>query len=328
MLKKLLFIFIVVFVFSSCNKRTVYGEVPAEWEIIRFDKVLYEYLTNAESSDKDLEKYSDFLDEFGRNVIKIGGVDSLGFYERLRNYFSEPTLMRLYADQQLVFSETEDLNRELAHGMTTLLNAFPEIDKPQIYMHVSGLEQNVILTDGIVSLSSDKYLGEDYPLYTYFFEDYRRALMSPDRVAPDYLLGFMMANFPFKGRQDVLLDRMIYEGKLRYLLSCLIPARENWEFVGYTKDQYDWCSRNEQNIWKQILENKHLFEPNYVVTDKYIREAPYTSSLPIESPGRVGIWIGFRIVDSYMKNHPRTTLSELIDLTDYQKLLQDSKYKP
>lgn len=318
----------IIAVLSSCNKREVYGEVSSGTEIIRFDKALYEYLTNASSSDDDLIAYADFVDEFGKNVIRIGSIDSIGFYERLRNYFSEATLRKLYADEQLAFEDTGSINKELSYGIEALLEAFPRLNRPYIYMHVSGLEQNVIVTDSILSLSADKYLGEDYPLYAYFFEDYRRRLMTRERVVPDYLLGFMMANFPFEGRADVLLDRMLYEGKLRYILSCLMPDREKREAVAYTEEQYDWCLSNEKNIWMLILENKHLFEPDYVVTDKYLREAPYTSALPVESPGRAGIWLGFRIVSSYMKQNPKTSWADLMSLTDYQRLLQDSKYKP
>jgi hypothetical protein len=320
-------LFTVLFLFTGCSGKKVYGEATPELKIIRFDVDLYQYLINKEA-DTCLYPQIAFLDELGQNIINIGHADSAGFYDRLKDFFSEPTLMGLYKDEQEIFSDISLINNELSAGIESLLHYFPNLKQPRIYMHVSGLNQNVIVTDDLLSLSADKYLGADYPLYQDFFYDYERQLMSPDRIVPDYLLGFLMANFPFKGNDEILLDNLLYEGKLRYIISQIIPYREVEEYVGYNHEQYEWCSQNESQIWKLILENKHLFTPNYLTTEQYMKPSPHTASLPVESPGRVGIWLGFQIINSYMKNHPMTSMQELMLMTDNQKILKQSKYKP
>jgi len=323
-----IFILTLSCIFSfGCSGKKVYGQEIPDFKIIRFDTKLFNYLSKNES-DSVLKADTGFLNVFGEKVISIGRSDSTGFFERLRKYFSEPTLMQLYKDQQEKFSNIDSLTDEVGYGLDMFLKAFPNTKRPQVYMHVSGLNQNVIVTDEVLSLSADKYLGADYPLYQQFFYDYQRQLMTPDRMAPDYLLGFMMANLPFKGQDDVLLDRILYEGKLRYILSHLLPNRQPWEQVGYTEAQYTWCSNNQKQIWKTILENQHLFTGNYLTTSQYLKDAPHTSFLPVESPGRVGIWLGFQIINAYMKQNPETGFQELMDLTDYQDLLKRSKFKP
>jgi hypothetical protein len=305
----------------------MYSESNPDLQIIRFDEYLYHYLTQ-NNNDELSDEYKSFFDEYGEKVIYIGKPDSLGFQERLRTFFSEPALRTLYRDEQIKFADISEISAELSQGMEILLSNFPQIRQPKIYMHVSGLNQNVIVTDEILSLSADKYLGADYPFYQDFFYEYQRQLMSPERIVPDYLLGFMMANFPFEGNEEILLDRMLYEGKLRYLLSQFLPDRKIWEYVGYNKEQYTWCVTYQSKIWKSILENQHLFRPDYVTTLQYLKEAPYTASLPVESPGRAGIWLGYQIIVSYMKNHPETGMQELMNLTNYKELLKLSKYKP
>ena len=320
-------LFISCLLLFSCSGGKVYGEEGPELEIIRFDTELYNYLTN-NRPESSLSSYNDFLDLFGQDVIYIGKSDSSGFYNRLKEFFSEPTLMGLYSDEQKSFFDIQSVRTELSYGLDYFLKQFPSIAQPRIYMHVSGLNQNIVVTDSILSISADKYLGADYPLYQDFFYDYQRQLMTSDRIVPDYLLGFMMANFPFEGNDDILLDKILYEGKLRYILSRMLPERQVWEYVGYTKDEYLWCSNNQSRIWKTILENQHLFSPNYVTTSQYLKEAPYTALLPVESPGRVGIWLGYQIIISYMKHKPDTSLSDLMGMTDYNELLKQSKYKP
>ncbi|MCC8146517.1 MAG: gliding motility protein GldB, partial [Bacteroidales bacterium] len=301
---------------------------PSEdYVIVRFDKELYRYLTD-KSNSGFLSDHQTFLKEYGEKVIYIGGPDSLGFQTCLEKFFSEPTLMSLYKDEQTKFSDIEVINQELAIGLSLFLTNFQEVKKPQIYMHVSGLNQNVIVTDEILSISADKYLGLDYPLYQEFFYEYQRQLMTPDRMVPDYLLGFMMANLPFEGNDEVLLDCILYEGKLRYILSRLLPERNVWEYVGYNKEQYEWCIMHESRIWKSILENQHLFTPDYKTTQQYLREAPYTALLPSDSPGRVGVWVGYQIINAYMKQYPSTSLVQLMQQVNYQELLKLSKYKP
>ena len=304
-----------------------HSEDSPDFSIIRFDTDLYNYLTQ-NASDTILKNHADFIDIFGTGILSIEESDSTDFYSRLKEYFSEPTLMEIYKYEQEKFVDISKINKELSDGFHILLQHFPQIKPFKIYIHVSGFNQNVVVTDDIISLSTDKYLGSDYPLYQDFFYDYQRQLMTPERIVPDYLLGFLMANFPFAGDNDVLLDRMLYEGKLRYILSQLLPKRYEWEYVGYDKDQYKWCVKHQSLIWKTILENHHLFTGNFLITNQYLTEAPNTAYLPAESPGRVGIWLGFQIITSYMKQNPKTSRKELMEFTDYQELLKQSKYKP
>ena len=171
-------------------------------------------------------------------------------------------------------------------------------------------------------------MGSDYPLYREFFYDYQLQNMRPEQIVPDYLLGFMYSEFSFEGNENALLDRMLYEGKLHYILSLILTGRNIWESFAYTKEQYEWCEKSEARIWKTILQQRQLYTTDYIITSQYINEAPYTAPLTSSSPGGVGVWVGYRIVASYMKNHPKTSLWELMEMTDYQDFFKEAKYKP
>ena len=64
------------------------------------------------------------------------------------------------------------------------------------------------------------------------------------------------------------------------------------------------------------------------VIRRMMDETPFTRDFGNDSPGRLGVYIGFQIVQSYMKNHPGTTLKDLMKMTDSQKFLRESGYKP
>jgi hypothetical protein len=59
-----------------------------------------------------------------------------------------------------------------------------------------------------------------------------------------------------------------------------------------------------------------------------IDEAPFTSYFSNESPGRASIWLGFRIVESYMKNNKNVALSGLMGNTDVQTIMEKARYNP
>ena len=312
----------------SCTNRKIFGEDALSIKINRFDTELYEYLQEKDN-EKPLLKDSSFLNIYGENVLSIGKSDSTGFLNRLQSFFSEPTLMSLYKKEQETFPDISSYEEELNTGFQLLLEYFPQLKLPKVYMHVSGLNQNIIVTDSILSLSADKYLGRDYPLYQDFFYDYQRQQMSPNRIVPDYLLGFMYSEFSFSGNPNALLDRMLYEGKLRYVLSLLLPERALYESFGYTEEQYNWCVKSESTIWKTILQQKQLYTTDYFITSQYIDEAPYTAPLNSASPGKVGIWVGYRIIASYINRHPKITLNELMEKNDNSlELFKEAGYRP
>lgn len=60
---------------------------------------------------------------------------------------------------------------------------------------------------------------------------------------------------------------------------------------------------------------------------KYLNDAPYTSGMPTESPGRTPAWVGFRIVEAYMKKSG-ATFEELMKEQDYHKILRVGAYRP
>jgi uncharacterized protein YjaZ len=182
--------------------------------------------------------------------------------------------------------------------------------------------------EDIVGISIDMYLGSEYPYYNQVVYDYQKQTMRKACVAVDVLSMYLAYNIPYNSKYNRLLEQMIFRGKQLFLLSQLLPDEPAWELIGYSKEQWDWCKTYEKAIWNRIMEKRDLFKTESSVLSSYINDGPFTSEVTQDSPGRLGQWVGWRIVDSYMRNNKKVTLHELMNENDAQKILEQSYYKP
>lgn len=316
-----------LFLFVGCSNPQTYAQ-QSDFHFIRFDQDLYRYVQGEYSQEKLLQEHKDFLELYGQEVIGIGRTDSVGFFTRLQTYFSHLELLELYKNELKCFEQIEPLEEQLATALGFLHASFDSLPPLQLYLHTSGLLQNLVTDGKFLSVSADKYLGSNYPLYQQFFYDYQTQNMKPDRLVPDCVLGYLLSTFSLPPQADSFLDRIVYEGKLRYLLSLALPGLSKEEVLGYTAEQENWCANNESKLWKYIVENKVLYSKDLLLIDKFIAEAPYTAPLSDSSPARVGIWLGYQIIQAYRKEMHQQSLEEMMHQTNAQEILRLSKYKP
>lgn len=328
--------FLLLLLLISCRQGTATGQeidsagvVEPSLSIIRFDKLLYDWLKQPDQPlpDQITVDCRDFLNLYSEYIIEVGSPDSVSFSNKLQKRFSDSALFQLYADAEQKYDSIADIESELSKAFKEFRFYFPQIQIPRIYMHVSGLNQSVISGENIVSLSIDKYLGENYPLYSRYYNARQRKNMTAERIVPDYLTGFLYSEFSFDGSDSRLLDNMIYRGKIAYALQALLPEISNASLLGFTEDEYDLCLKNEKDIWRFILKNDHLYTNDYLTISKYMSDAAHSAFFTDEYPAQIGAFIGWRIVSQFMEKNKKVTLPDLMDITDARQILAKSKYK-
>jgi len=315
--------------FSNCDSVAGRNASVEQIHIRRFDKDLFALITEDTPAlqEKILAEYPNMLKVIGLSVFHSVDMQDSVLIEHIVNHYSEEHLNKLYRDALKMYDNIESLEAELSSGFQCFKTSFPNRKIPAVYMHVSGLQQNVLVDDSLLSISIDKYLGADYPFYQDFFYDYQLRKMTPDRVVPDYLRAWLLSEFPFKGNDKVLLDRMIYEGKIKYIIHYALPKVLPETLMGYTPRDYQWCKQNEKTLWRTIIERKHLFASDDVATTaRYFADKP-SDFISNDAPGDLGSWIGWQIVTKYMER-TKSSLEALMLNTDYQDILTKSKYKP
>lgn len=332
----LFLILILAIVFISCHKKEKRYQLEntenarIEINIHRFDKDFITLNTaNANKSVKKLyEKYPRFLPLYVYNILKINPTDTVKVTQLFTQFVSDTAFMRIDKKELETFENVSDIEKELSKAFTNVHAYFPQINVPQIYFFVSGFNRAVLMNDSTLGVGADFYLGADYAPYKEFTYDYLLYNMRRDMVSIDVVSATIFKNFPFDGKQNRLIDNMLYRGKLVYLISAFMPEKKIEEIIGYSPEQMKWAEKYESEVWKAIVGQNHLFSTDVELIGKYVNDAPFTAPITQESPGRLGIYMGWKIAESYMVKNKNITLQELVKMNDYQKMLEQSGYKP
>jgi uncharacterized protein YjaZ len=83
-------------------------------------------------------------------------------------------------------------------------------------------------------------------------------------------------------------------------------------------------------MWRFFIDESLLYNSDPKLPNRFINLAPFSKfylEIDNESPGRVGQWIGWQIVRSFMKNNEKVTVQELLKM-EYKDIFDRSKYKP
>jgi hypothetical protein len=125
------------------------------------------------------------------------------------------------------------------------------------------------------------------------------------------------------------LSKIVEEGKKSYLLDCYLPFFSEKEKTGYSMKKLLWAQQNEEQVWKFFMEKELLYSTDTRLNKRFIENAPFSkfyTGQDNQSPGKIGGYIGWQIVRSFMKQND-VSLQKLITM-DAQRLLDQSKYKP
>jgi len=77
-----------------------------------------------------------------------------------------------------------------------------------------------------------------------------------------------------------------------------------------------------------FIDKKLLYTTDVREINKYIGEAPFTSTFSQNSAPRIGQYIGWQIIRSYAQTHPNENFKNIFSITNSSILLQQSGYKP
>lgn len=248
----------------------------------------------------------------------------------LFEFISDPHLQDLYRDCMLAYPNLQQQEEALTTAAQYLKYHWPNFKMPRVYSYISGLDFStpVHYSDTVLLIPLDQYLGSDFALYPQLgLPRYKINRMNPAAILPDCMKEIGASRLP-KQTGFRLIDQMIEQGKILYFTEQMLPDTEEHLLMSYSPEQTAWCKANESNLWAFLIDNDLLFTTDIQKTAKLLNDGPFTSYFGHESPARLAHWVGWNIVSAYMQSHSQTSMQDLFNETDAQKILAGSKYKP
>jgi hypothetical protein len=249
---------------------------------------------------------------------------------QLHQFITEPVNIELFQMTSATYPDLQSIEGDFAEAFKHFRYHFPEKELVNIFTYVSGLmyELPIQFFDQQMIIALDMYLGNDMEHYRRArIPLYKIARMNRDYIVRDGIYDFYFYHFIKKPGVNVL-ERMISSGKQLYFLEAMMPDLPDHILIGYPEEKLDWCLNNESNIWAFMVQNELLYASDAGTFRKFFTDGPFTSQFGQESPARIGEWLGWQIVRSYMNQNPEISLKDLIENEDVQEIFKNSKYKP
>jgi hypothetical protein len=310
----------------SCNNQSQEG--PGT--VTRFEKLIFT-IPAENLADTIYQNYPDlvpFFQIYNEDVIGIGPDSLPGYSDQLNRFAKDSIIRKIYTEidksEAVYLTYCRDI--EKAMDKLVVVSGLPRPDALVTYL--SGFNQSFVTLPGILGIGIDSYLGSDSPYYQSLkIPAYIRKNMNPENLPADAVRAWLYGEIPGPAAEGGFLDRMIFEGKLYYIAKKTLPKVSEANLFHFTDQKIQWCEEQEGAMWKYLAEQKILFSTDRLTIRKFMDEAPFTRDFGNESPGRVGTWIGYRIVSSYMKA-TGVDIQTLIGITNPKEILSGSKYHP
>lgn len=303
------------------------SNIASDIKIRRFEKDLMNIDTGKVSAEMDklIEAYPVFMKEI--YLPKI--LPALQDTNMLRIFVKSPGIRKLYDTCMIVYNDISDIENEFNQAFRFYKYYFPERPVPQVISFISEYSIGTFTYEqDILGVGWDFFLGTDYPFYNpTFFPNYIKRTMNKEHLVAKAIEA-LATDLVGDAEGDRLMDLMITNGKVLYIMDQLLPYTPDSIKLAYTQSQVDWCEANELAVWSHLLSEDLLYSTRRKDIRKLVEHSPNSPGMPEEAPGRTANWTGWQIVKSYMKRHPDTSMEELIALKDAQQLLDLARYKP
>ncbi len=274
-------------------------------------------------------KYPDFFYLFTQRIINIGDSTNPQMANLLKGFLKDRYIREMYAEVKKQFPQLDPYNKQLTDAFKGYRYFFPKAKIPAVIYFVSGYNYTNITTETTLGIGLEMYLGNRYQPYTYLeIPRYKQQIMQKEYLVSDALQVWISTEFEEKEDYASLLSQMLYKGKIIYLTKKLLPEVPDSVVFGYSKAQLNWCESNEAAIWKNFIDKKVLFGSLRGDSNKYINEGPFTAGFPRESPGKLGVWVGYQIIKKLTDQKADISVSQLFEMRNAEQILSQSKYKP
>ncbi len=324
--------------FYSCNNRQQHPDVSGikvPLTTQRFERDLFDTTSNNLFSylKKIQQDAPSFTASFLTTILNVDPTWPADTAARYVNGFIR-AYRPVYDTAQIVFNNFAPYENEIKKALQYVKYYFPGYPIPsKIITYIGPVDGygDALSADGLI-VGLQHHLGSSYSLYQtamvrQTYPDYVSQRFEPGYIVVNCVTNIIDDLFPETASDKPLVNQMIEKGKRLYLASQLLPGKEEYRLVGYTKQQLEDAYAHEEVIWDLFIRNSYLQVTDKNIIKNYLGESPKTAELGEGAPGNIAAFSGWQIVKKYMQKNTAVSLKQLM-ATDPEQIFQEAKYKP
>lgn len=324
------FSFILIILLTGCTNNPLdvsIDGVETKISFVNVDEIIF----SADSS-KLMKKHHEFKKEI-KDIydyeigycLQLGDLADSAFYNSISTFRKDTSIQKLEKYIQDEFKDKSTIESKIIDGFKHLKYHFPNGKQPKNVVYLNALfNSGVFCTENEIGIGLERFLGESneivQQLNPQFYFDWMKAAMDKKYLERDVLAGWITTHYVDEVNGS-LAEHIVRAGKILYLTEAAFPNEDPSLILRYSKEDYQWALDNEYQFWKFLVDENLLFKVDEKTTMNMINEGPFTPGLPDqESPDRLGQFIGWRMIHSYMEQYD-ISLEQLMKLS-YNEILQ------
>lgn len=251
--------------------------------------------------------------------MEIGMVSDSTFLNNLSNYKANPYIKRVDQRIKEKFQDLTIRHQEITDGFKRLQVHLPKAPMPEEILYTnSKFASSAFCTKKELTIGLERYLGYKtdviQELPPNLFYDWMKKAFEAEYLERDAVCAWILTHIVMEKENCNNIEAVIQWGKILVLTEAAFPELPKSTILRYSEKNFQWALDNERPFWDYLVKQKLLFSSSEAEQMNLLHEAPFTAGLPMnEAPDRLGQFLGWRIVHSYMEQND-VTLQQLIKL--------------
>ena len=122
-----------------------------------------------------------------------------------------------------------------------------------------------------------------------------------------------------------LMDNMLNLGKLNWITMKLTGSSRIESLLGFSDADSKWLKQNRQKVIDYCMSRQHSTDP--LVLRGLLNATGIPAMDDENAPALLGVWLGYQMVNQYMKNHKSMTTEQLALKDNMADVLAAFNYK-
>lgn len=252
--------------------------------------------------------------------------DDPAFISYLMQLTQHPDTRKLHDQTQAYFGDLTDIETQLEQAFGRIKSYYPNFRPPRVVTLFSGLQNDVYVSDSLMVIALEAFVGPK-ALFRPQQPDYILRRYEKESLVPT-LIRLLADSYAKSNTGDrTLLNDMIYFGKTFEFTQTMLPEVPPHRIIDYADTTYQQTWYAQDLVWAHFVDHQLFFELNPRTKEKYIGERPAVPEIGPACPGRIGQWVGWRIVNAYRTENPKVTFVDIMENKEANQILQKSAYR-